>query len=60
MMNVFVFDTKALTEELMQARLDNMLARRDHLENFVEEPRGEPEAVPTSVPSRRSSPRRRW
>jgi 2-hydroxy-6-oxonona-2,4-dienedioate hydrolase len=35
MMNVFVFDTKALTDELMQTRLDNMLARRDHLENFV-------------------------
>jgi 2-hydroxy-6-oxonona-2,4-dienedioate hydrolase len=35
MMNVFVFDTSALTDDLMQARLDNMLARRDHLENFV-------------------------
>jgi 2-hydroxy-6-oxonona-2,4-dienedioate hydrolase len=35
MMNVFVFDTKALTDDLMQTRLDNMLARRDHLENFV-------------------------
>lgn len=35
MMNVFVFDASALTEELFQARLDNMLARRDHLENFV-------------------------
>ncbi|ASW02624.1 alpha/beta fold hydrolase [Paraburkholderia aromaticivorans] len=35
MMNVFVFDAQALTDDLMQARLDNMLARRDHLENFV-------------------------
>jgi 2-hydroxy-6-oxonona-2,4-dienedioate hydrolase len=35
MMNVFVFDTSSLTEELFQARLDNMLSRRDHLENFV-------------------------
>ncbi|MFM0504584.1 alpha/beta fold hydrolase [Paraburkholderia caffeinilytica] len=35
MMNVFVFDTQALTDDLMQARLANMLARRDHLENFV-------------------------
>jgi 2-hydroxy-6-oxonona-2,4-dienedioate hydrolase len=35
MMNVFVFDTSALTDDLMQARLDNMLARRDHLNNFV-------------------------
>ena len=35
MMNVFVYDTSNLTEALFQARLDNMLARRDHLENFV-------------------------
>lgn len=35
MLNVFVFDTSTLTDELMQARLQNMLARRDHLENFV-------------------------
>jgi 2-hydroxy-6-oxonona-2,4-dienedioate hydrolase len=35
MMNVFVFDASALTEDLMRARLDNILARRDHLENFV-------------------------
>jgi len=35
MMNVFVYDTSHLTDELMQTRLDNMLARRDHLENFV-------------------------
>lgn len=35
MMNVFVYDTSSLTEELFQARLDNMLTRPDHLENFV-------------------------
>lgn len=35
MMAVFVYDSSSLTEELFQARLDNMLARRDHLENFV-------------------------
>ncbi|WP_150564366.1 alpha/beta fold hydrolase [Pandoraea cepalis] len=35
MMNVFVFDASSITEDLMQARLDNMLANRDHLENFV-------------------------
>ncbi|PAT39019.1 2-hydroxy-6-oxo-6-phenylhexa-2,4-dienoate hydrolase [Vandammella animalimorsus] len=35
MMQVFVYDTSHLTEELFQARLDNMLARREHLENFV-------------------------
>ena len=35
MLNVFVFDTSNLTEELFQARLDNMLTRKEHLENFV-------------------------
>ena len=35
MMNVFVYDPSSLTDELIQGRLDNMLARRDHLENFV-------------------------
>ena len=35
MMAVFVFDSSSLTDALYQARLDNMLARRDHLENFV-------------------------
>jgi len=35
MMDVFVFDTGDLTEDLFQTRLDNMLRRRDHLENFV-------------------------
>lgn len=35
MMNVFVYDTSSLTEELYQQRLANILARRDHLENFV-------------------------
>lgn len=35
MMNVFVFDASSITDELFQTRLDNILARRDHLENFV-------------------------
>jgi 2-hydroxy-6-oxonona-2,4-dienedioate hydrolase len=35
MMSVFVFDSSSLTEDLMQARLDNMLSQRQHLENFV-------------------------
>lgn len=35
MMNVFVFDASSITDDLMQARLDNMLASREHLENFV-------------------------
>jgi 2-hydroxy-6-oxonona-2,4-dienedioate hydrolase len=35
MMNVFVYDASSLTEELYQQRLSNILARRDHLDNFV-------------------------
>lgn len=35
MMNVFVFDASALTDDLLQLRVDNMLARRDHLDNWV-------------------------
>jgi 2-hydroxy-6-oxonona-2,4-dienedioate hydrolase len=35
MLNVFMFDASKLTEELVEARLDNILSRRDHLENFV-------------------------
>lgn len=46
MMNVFVYDTSALTEALFQARLDNMLARRDHLENFVKSSQANPKQFP--------------
>ena len=35
MMDIFVYDTSHLTESLFQDRLDNILAREDHLENFV-------------------------
>lgn len=35
MMAVFVYDSSSLTEELYQQRLNNILSRRDHLENFV-------------------------
>jgi 2-hydroxy-6-oxonona-2,4-dienedioate hydrolase len=35
MLNVFVFDPKALTPELIQERFDNMMQHRLHLENFV-------------------------
>ena len=45
MMNVFVYDTSNLTEELFQSRLDNMLTRRDHLENFVKSAEANPRAV---------------
>ena len=46
MMNVFVFDTSSLTEALYQARLDNMLNRRDHLENFVKSVTANPKQFP--------------
>ena len=46
MMNVFVFDTSSLTEALYQARLDNMLNRRDHLENFVKSTAANPKQFP--------------
>jgi len=50
MMNVFVFDPSTLTEELMQTRLDNMLARRDHLENFVKSLAANPKQFPDMGP----------
>ena len=36
MMDIFVFDTSDLTEALFKARLNNMLARRGLVENFVQ------------------------
>jgi len=35
MMEVFVYDASSLTDDLYQQRLDNILARRDHLDNFI-------------------------
>lgn len=46
MMNIFVYDPSALTEEQMQMRLDNMLSRRDHLENFVKSLAANPRQFP--------------
>lgn len=46
MMSVFVYDTSNLTEELYQTRLANMLARRDHLENFVKSAEANPRQFP--------------
>ncbi|MGV6476222.1 alpha/beta fold hydrolase [Azotobacter vinelandii] len=50
MMNVFVYDTGDLTEELFQTRLDNMLSRRDHLENFVKSLAANPKQFPDFGP----------
>jgi len=46
MMNVFVYDASSMTEELFKARLDNMLARRDHLDNFVKSLETSPNLYP--------------
>lgn len=46
MMNVFVYDPSDLTEELFNARLTNLLARRDHLENFVKSSAANPKQFP--------------
>ncbi len=46
MMNVFVYDASHLTEELYEARLNNMLNRRDHLENFVKSLETNPKQFP--------------
>ena len=35
MMDIFVYDPSSLTDELLQLRLKNILARQDHLDNFV-------------------------
>lgn len=50
MMNVFVYDPSDLTEELFQTRLDNMLSRRDHLENFVASLAANPKQFPDFGP----------
>ncbi|WP_347484921.1 alpha/beta fold hydrolase [Vandammella animalimorsus] len=50
MMQVFVYDTSHLTEELFQARLANMLARRDHLDNFVKSLQANPRQFPDFGP----------
>ena len=46
MLNVFVYDASTMTDELMQTRLENMLARRDHLENFVKSLAANPKQFP--------------
>ncbi|SDP36609.1 alpha/beta fold hydrolase [Ectopseudomonas guguanensis] len=50
MMDVFVFDPSDLTEELFQTRLDNMLSRREHLDNFVASLAANPKQFPDFGP----------
>ena len=46
MMSVFVFDASSITEDLYAQRLENLLARRDHLENFVKSLAANPKQFP--------------
>jgi 2-hydroxy-6-oxonona-2,4-dienedioate hydrolase len=46
MMDIFVYDGNHLTEELFQGRLKNMLARQDHLDNFVKSIQVNPKQFP--------------
>jgi 2-hydroxy-6-oxonona-2,4-dienedioate hydrolase len=50
MMEVFVYDASALTDEQMQMRLDNILARRDHLSSFLESMKANPKQFPDQGP----------
>jgi 2-hydroxy-6-oxonona-2,4-dienedioate hydrolase len=46
LMGVFVFDVSQVTDELIQSRLNNMLARREHLDNFVRSTEANPRQFP--------------
>jgi len=48
--DVFVFDASVLTEELLQQRLANILARQDHLENFLSSLAANPRQFPDFGP----------
>lgn len=50
MMSVFVYDSSHLTEELFQARLDNMLSQQEHLDNFVKSVTANPKQFPDFGP----------
>jgi len=50
MMNIFVFDTRDLTDALFDARLNNMLSRREHLDNFVKSLEANPKQFPDFSP----------
>jgi len=50
MLNVFMYDAGKLTDALIQERLDNMLSRRDHLENFVKSLAANPRQFPDVSP----------
>ncbi|PVX75202.1 alpha/beta fold hydrolase [Paraburkholderia unamae] len=46
MLDVFVFDPSALTDELVRQRFDNMMEHREHLDNFVKSVEANPDWLP--------------
>jgi 2-hydroxy-6-oxonona-2,4-dienedioate hydrolase len=46
MLDVFVYDTSALTPELIEGRFNNMMANKHHLENFVKSFDANPKQFP--------------
>lgn len=46
MLDVFVFDPSALTQELINVRFDNMMTHKHHLENFVKSVDAHPKQFP--------------
>jgi len=46
MLDVFVYDPSTLTEELIQGRFENMMAHREHLQNFVTSVAANPDWLP--------------
>lgn len=50
MLDVFVFDPSALTPELIQGRMDNMMRHKEHLENFVASFDANPKQFPDMSP----------
>jgi len=50
MMSIFVYDTTALTDDLIQGRLANMSAQKVHLDNFVRSSEVNPRQFPDVGP----------
>lgn len=46
MLDVFVYNPKSITPDLVQGRFDNMMRRKEHLENFVTSMEANPRQVP--------------
>ncbi|WP_322048694.1 alpha/beta fold hydrolase [Paraburkholderia sp. J67] len=46
MLNVFVFDPSALTDELVRQRYDSMMEHQEHLANFVKSVEANPDWLP--------------